>query len=83
MTLGSLSRLAVLLGDAPRAAEFYARLLPYADLVLVHDMLHAVSDPVAAVLGHLCLVLRRCSYESIHCLLRDQQVPVLVPAGYQ
>jgi DNA-binding winged helix-turn-helix (wHTH) protein/tetratricopeptide (TPR) repeat protein len=53
VTVGGLARLAVVLGDAPRAAWLSDLLRPYADLVLVHDMLRAVGEPVTATLGHL------------------------------
>ena len=59
MTVGGLSRLAILLGDTTRAANLYDRLLPYADLVLVHDLLRAVGEPVAAMLGALAAFLGR------------------------
>lgn len=59
ITIGSLARLAVLFGDAERGATYYAWLAPYAALVVVHDLLRAVGDPVTAVLGHLSLLLRR------------------------
>ncbi len=59
MTVGGLSRLAILLGDTARAASLYDRLLPYADLMLVHDQLRAVGEPVAARLGALDAFLGR------------------------
>ena len=59
MTVGGLSRLAILLGDTARAASLYDRLLPYADLMLVHDQLRAVGEPVAAMLGALDAFLGR------------------------
>ncbi len=59
MTVGGLSRLAILLGDTARAASLYDRLLPYADLMLVHDQLRAVGEPVAAMLGALAAFLGR------------------------
>ncbi len=53
ITVGGLSRLAILLGDRTRAALLHDQLRPYADLVLVHDQLRAVGEPVGAVLGSL------------------------------
>jgi tetratricopeptide (TPR) repeat protein len=66
MTLGGLARLAVLLNDAARAARLADLLAPYADLVLVHDLLRAVGEPVAAVLGHVSIVLGRFDDGAAH-----------------
>jgi len=57
VTLGSLSSTAVLLGDRDRAAQLYALLLPYADLVFVHDLLRSIVGTVAAALGSLATLL--------------------------
>jgi tetratricopeptide (TPR) repeat protein len=66
MTVGGLGRIAVLLGDTGRAADLHALLLPYADLVLVHDMLRAVGEPVASVLAHLETLLGRFDAAAEH-----------------
>jgi tetratricopeptide (TPR) repeat protein len=73
VTMGSLSSVAVLLGDRARAADLYARLLPYADLVFVHDLLHSVSGTVASALGSLATLLGRYDdgerhYQCAHAL---------------
>ena len=57
--MGSLSSVAVLLGDRARAADLYERLLPYADLIFVHDQLRSVSGTVASALGSLATLLGR------------------------
>jgi hypothetical protein len=59
VTMGSLSSVAVLLGDRARAADLYERLLPYADLVFVHDQLRSASGTVASALGSLATLLGR------------------------
>jgi hypothetical protein len=59
VTMGSLSSVAVLVGDQARAADLYERLLPYADLVFVHDLLRSVSGTVASALGSLATLLGR------------------------
>jgi hypothetical protein len=59
VTLGSLSSVAVLLADRARAAELYDLLLPYAEMVFVHDLLRSVSGVVAAALGGLATLLGR------------------------
>ena len=57
VTLGSLSSTTVLLGDRPRAAQLYELLLPYGDLVFVHDLLRSISGTVASALGSLATLL--------------------------
>ena len=57
--MGTLSTVAVLLGDDVRAAQLYQLLLPYADLVIVHDLLRSVGGTVAATLGSLATLLGR------------------------
>ena len=59
VTMGSLSSVAVLLGDRERAAQVYELLLPYADLVFVHDLLRSISGTVASALGSLAALLGR------------------------
>lgn len=59
VTMGSLSSVATLLGDRERAAQVYELLLPYADLVFVHDLLRSVSGTVASALGSLAALLGR------------------------
>ena len=59
VTLGSLSSVAVLLDDHPRAAALYDLLMPFADLVLVHDLLRSIHVSVDSVLGSLATVLGR------------------------
>jgi len=63
----------VLLGDRARAADLYDRLLPYADLVFVHDQLRSVSGTVASALGSLATLLGRYDdgerhYQRAHAL---------------
>jgi tetratricopeptide (TPR) repeat protein len=57
VTMGSLTTGAVLLGDRQRAAELYALMAPYADLVFVHDLLRSVGGTVASALGSLAALL--------------------------
>lgn len=59
VTLGSLSSVAMLLGDRERAAQLYELLLPYAEMVFVHDLLRSVGGIVAAALGGLATLLGR------------------------
>lgn len=59
VTMGSLSSLAVVLGDRERAAQIYDLLMPYADLVFVHDLLRSNGGTVAAALGSLAALLGR------------------------
>ena len=59
VTIGALSGLAALLADRAAAAQLYDLLLPYAHLVLVHDLLRSVNGTVAAALGSLATVLGR------------------------
>jgi hypothetical protein len=66
VTVGGLGRVAVLLDDAERAATLHALLLPYVDLVVVHDMLRAVGEPVASVLAHLETLLGRFADAAAH-----------------
>ncbi len=57
VTMGALSSVAVLLGDRERAAQVYDLLLPYADLVFVHDLLRSIGGTVASALGSLATLL--------------------------
>ena len=59
VTLAGVARLAVLLGDGACAGRLYDLLAPYAELVVMHDLLRSVGEPVAAILGHLSIVLGR------------------------
>ena len=59
VTMGSLSENAVLLGDRERAAQLYELLLPYAELVFVHDLLRSIGGTVASALGSLATLLGR------------------------
>ena len=66
VTAGGLGRVAVVLDDAERAAALHALLLPYVDLVVVHDMLRAIGEPVASVLAHLETLLGRFAEAAGH-----------------
>jgi hypothetical protein len=73
VTMGSLSNVAVLVGDRARAADLYERLLPYADLVFVHDLLRSVSGTVGSALGSLATLIGRYDegerhYQRAHAL---------------
>ena len=59
VTVASLASVAVLLDDRPRAAELYEILLPYASLMVVHDLLRSVTESVATSLGKLATTLGR------------------------
>ena len=59
VNMGTLSTVAVLLGDRERGAEIYELLLPYAELVFVHDLLRSVGGTVASALGSLATLLGR------------------------
>ncbi len=56
---GSLSSVAVLLGDRDARAQLYDLMLPYADLVFVHDLLRSIGGTVASALGSLAALLGR------------------------
>jgi hypothetical protein len=59
VTMGSLSSVAILLGDRASAAQLYELLLPYADLVIVHDLLRSIGGVVGSTLGGLATLLGR------------------------
>jgi DNA-binding winged helix-turn-helix (wHTH) protein len=59
VTMGSMSSVAVMLGDEAAAAKIYDLLLPYAELVFVHDLLRSVGGTVASALGNLAAMLDR------------------------
>jgi predicted ATPase/DNA-binding winged helix-turn-helix (wHTH) protein len=59
VTMGSLSSMAVMLGDRGRAEQLYDLLSPYAGLVFVHDLLRSVGGTVASALGSLAALLGR------------------------
>jgi hypothetical protein len=59
VTMVSLSSLAIVLNDRPRAALLYDCLKPYVDLVVVHDLLRATFGSVASALGNLATLLQR------------------------
>src|SRR5262249_30209123 len=66
ITLGSLSNVAILLGDRPRAAILYDLLSPYAELVFVHDLLRSIGTSVASALGGLAFSLGRHDAAAAH-----------------
>jgi tetratricopeptide (TPR) repeat protein len=66
VNMGTLSTVAVLLGDHAWAAKVYELLLPYADLVFVHDLLRSVSGTVALALGSLATLLGRYDEGEAH-----------------
>jgi AAA ATPase domain len=66
VTMGSLSSAATFLDDRDRANELYELLLPYADLVVVHDLLSSITESVAACLGRLAIVLGRYDLGAAH-----------------
>jgi len=59
VNMGTLSTVAVLLGDRDRGAQLYDLMLPYADLVFVHDLLRSVGGTVASALGSIATLLGR------------------------
>ena len=64
--MSTLSLLAILLGDRRRGAVLYDYLKPYADLVVVHDLLRATFGSVASVLGNLATLLQRYDEGAVH-----------------
>jgi len=65
-TMLGMSYLAVLLEDRRRAELLYDLLEPYADLVIVHDLLRATYGSVASLLGTLATVLERYDEGAAH-----------------
>ena len=59
VTIASLASVTVLLDDRRRAAELYELFLPYADLMVVHDLLRSVTESVSTSLGKLATTLGR------------------------
>ncbi len=66
VTVGALSTLAIVLDDRDSAACLYELLHPYADLVLVHDLLRSINGSVATVLGSLAALLARFDVAEQH-----------------
>jgi tetratricopeptide (TPR) repeat protein len=66
VTMDGLTTLAVLLEDRTSAAELYGLLLPYADLIVTHDLLRSISGSVAAALGNLTTLLGRYEAAEAH-----------------
>jgi hypothetical protein len=59
MGMGVMAQLACALEDTERAAVLYELLEPYADLMMIHDLLRESSGSTAAVLGNLATFLGR------------------------
>ncbi len=59
MGMGVMAQLACALEDTARAALLYELLLPYADLMMIHDLLRESSGCMATVLGNLATLLGR------------------------
>lgn len=66
VTIGALSTLAILLHDRDAAARLYDLLCPYAELVLVHDLLRSINGSVATALGSLAALLGRFDIAERH-----------------
>jgi DNA-binding winged helix-turn-helix (wHTH) protein len=64
-TIGTLGGVVSALGDASRAERIHRLLSPYADLVMVHDILRQSMGSVAMVLGNLA-TLMGCYEEAAH-----------------
>jgi len=64
--MSTLSLVAILLDDRRRGALLYDCLKPYADLVVVHDLLRATFGSVASVLGNLATLLQRYDEGAVH-----------------
>lgn len=58
-TIGTLGGVVSALGDAGRADQIHRLLAPYADLVMVHDILRQSMGSVAMVLGNLATLMGR------------------------
>lgn len=59
LTIGMLGGVASALSDRKRASELYALLEPYAELMMVHDLLRTNGGSVSMVLGNLATLLGR------------------------
>src|SRR6185369_3521369 len=66
VTIGGASSVAMMLEDRDRAAQLYGLLLPYADLMVVHDLLRSIGGSVASALGGLATVLGRYDTAAAH-----------------
>ncbi len=66
ITLDTIADLVLEFGDARRAAILYELLSPYRALLIAHDLLRVVTEPVEAVLGMLALAAGRAGEALAH-----------------